>query len=114
MDDVLDLCGDQTGKQQAKDVVEHKLGNAAILVALRFMSSRKQAELRHILRSETVTQAMVARAKSLVNETPAESDCKDIALKYLEDAKKHLGVLKESTFKRELLKLADEIVVRSY
>jgi geranylgeranyl diphosphate synthase, type I len=114
MDDVLDLCGDRTGKQQAKDVVEHKLGNAAILVALRFMSSRKQAELRHILRSDTVTQAMVARAKALVNETPAESDCKDIAIKYLEDAKKHLDVLNESTFKRELLKLADEIVVRSY
>jgi geranylgeranyl diphosphate synthase, type I len=114
MDDVLDLCADQTGKQQAKDVVEHKLGNAAILVALRFMSPRKQAELKHILRSQTVTQAMVARAKSLVNETPAESDCEDIAVQYLEDAKKHLGVLKESSFKRELSNLADEIVTRSY
>lgn len=114
MDDVLDLCGDQTGKQQAKDVVEHKLGNAAILVALRFMSPRKQSELKRILRSKTITQAMVTRAKSLVNQTPAESDCKDIAVKYLEDAKKHLDVLKESTFKRELSKLADEIVTRSY
>jgi len=114
MDDVLDLCGDQTGKQQAKDVVEHKLGNAAILVALRFMSPRKQSELKRILRSKTITQAMVTRAKSLVNQTPAESDCKDIAVKYLEDAKKHLDVLKESTFKRELSNLADEIVTRSY
>jgi geranylgeranyl diphosphate synthase, type I len=114
MDDVLDICGDKTGKQQAKDVVEHKLGNAAILVALRFMTERKQTELKRILRSERVSNAMVARARSLVNETPAESDCKDIAVKYLEDAKKHLAVLKESTYERELSNLADEIVTRSY
>src|SRR6266702_4773158 len=31
MDDVLDICGEKTGKQQAKDIIEHKLGNAAIL-----------------------------------------------------------------------------------
>jgi geranylgeranyl diphosphate synthase, type I len=114
MDDFLDICADKTGKQQAKDVVEHKLGNAAILVALRFLSERKQAELKHILRSDRVSSAMVARARSLVNETPAESDCKDIAVKYLEDAKTHLAVLNESVYKRELSNLADDIVTRSY
>src|SRR6266699_3294050 len=32
MDDVLDICGEETGKQIGKDIVEHKLGNAVILV----------------------------------------------------------------------------------
>jgi len=114
MDDVLDICREQTGKQQAKDVVEHKLGNATILVALRFLSGRKQSELKRILRCERVTSAMVARARSLVSETPAESDCKNIAVSYLEDAKKHLGALKASSYMRELSNLADDIVTRSY
>jgi geranylgeranyl pyrophosphate synthase len=114
MDDVLDICGTQTGKQQAKDVVEHKLGNAAILVAMRFMSSRKRAELMAILGSERVSRAMALRARALVSETPAEADCREIALDYLVDAKKHLAVVKESTYRRELSNLADDIVTRSY
>ncbi len=114
MDDVLDIYQDKTGKQQAKDVVEHKLGNAAVLVALRFLSDRKQLELKRILRSERVTSTMVARARSLMGETPAESDCRNIALRYLEEAKKHLAVLKMSTYSRELSNLADDIVTRSY
>ena len=114
MDDVLDICMEKTGKQQAKDVVEHKLGNVTILVALRFLSERKQSELKRILRSEKVTGTMVARARALVSETPAESDCKTIAVNYLEDAKKHLGALKASSYKRELSNLADDIVTRSY
>src|SRR5206468_13114379 len=56
MDDVLDICGDNTGKQQAKDVVEHKLGNAAIIVALRFLSAKKGSELRRILRDRKSTR----------------------------------------------------------
>ncbi|MBO0888550.1 polyprenyl synthetase family protein [Candidatus Bathyarchaeota archaeon] len=114
MDDVLDICGDQTGKQKGKDVIEHKLGNAVILVALRFLSERKRSELKKILSSEKITSNMVARATALVEETPAEADCKEIAVKFLEDAKKHLGVLKESPYKHELSGLADKIAARSF
>ena len=114
MDDVLDVCADQTGKQQAKDVVEHKLGNAAVLVALRFLSAAKRLELLRILRTERVSRTMVNRARLLVNETPAESDCREIAMDYLEDAKKHLGVVKASSYREELSNLADDIVSRSY
>ena len=114
MDDVLDICGDKTGKQQAKDVVEHKLGNAAIIVALRFLSAKKRSELRKILSSERVSHKMVSRARALVNETPAETDCREIAVKYMEESKEHLTILKESSYRQQLSKLADEIVVRSY
>ncbi len=114
MDDVLDICGDDTGKQQAKDVVEHKLGNAAILVALRFLPEKKKSELKRILSSETVSAKMVSRARSFVGETPAEADCKEIAINYLEDAKKHLEALKDSSYRRDLSNLADKIVTRSY
>ena len=114
MDDVLDVCADQTGKQQAKDVVEHKLGNAAVLVALRFLSGSKRLELLRILRTERVSRTMVNRARLLVSETPAESDCREIAMDYLEDAKKHLEVVKASSYREQLSKLADDIVSRTY
>jgi geranylgeranyl diphosphate synthase type I len=114
MDDVLDICGEKTGKQQAKDVIEHKLGNAAILVAMRFLSRKDRQELNKIIRSERVSKQMVTRARSLVNKTPAERECKEIAMKYLEDAKTSLSVLKPSPFKDALSDLADQIVARSY
>jgi geranylgeranyl diphosphate synthase, type I len=114
MDDVLDICGEKTGKEQAKDIIEHKLGNAAILVALRFLSSREGQELKKIIGSEKVSKQMVTRARRLVNKTPAERECKEIASRYLENAKTSLSVLRPSRFKDALSDLANQIVARSY
>ena len=114
MDDVLDIGGRKTGKQQAKDIVEHKLGNAVVLVALRFLPEKKGRELRKILQTERIFGDMITRATSLIGGTPAERDCREIAIKYLEEAKKHLTVLKPTSYTRELSNLADEIVTRSY
>lgn len=114
MDDVLDICGEKTGKQQAKDIIEHKLGNAAILVAMRFLPQRKRLELTKIIGSERISKQMVAKAVSIVNMTPAEKECKEIAMRYLEDAKKSLSALKPSPFRDALSDLADQVVARSY
>src|SRR5207302_1057631 len=81
------------GKKIGKDVIEHKLGNAAILTALRYLPRNKKSEIFTTLRSEKVSQAMVMRARRLVMETPAEKDCREIAAKYLHEAKAHLSVL---------------------
>src|SRR5438552_17390303 len=114
MDDVLDICGEKTGKQQAKDIIEHKLGNAAILVALRFLARKDRQELKRIIASERVSKQMVKKARDMVNKTPAERECREIAMKYLEDAKASLSVLKPSPFKDALSDLADQVVARSY
>jgi geranylgeranyl diphosphate synthase, type I len=114
MDDVLDICGEKTGKQQAKDIIEHKLGNAAVLVAMRFLPRRERLELMKIIGSERVSKQMVTRAISIVNRTPAEKECKEIAMRYLEDAKRSLSALKPSPFRDALSDLADQVVARSY
>jgi len=114
MDDVLDIYGEKTGKQQAKDIIEHKLGNAAILVAMRFLPRREGLELMKIIGSERVSKKMVTRALSIVNRTTAEKECKEIAMRYLEDAKRSLSALKPSPFRDALSGLADQIVARSY
>lgn len=114
MDDVLDIFEEETGKQQAKDIIEHKLGNAAILVAMRFLSRKERLELMRIIGSERISKKMVARALSVVNRTPAEKECREIAMRYLEDAKNSLSVLKPSPFREALSDLADQVVARSY
>src|SRR5947208_15857106 len=50
MDDVLDICGQETGKEIGKDIIEHKLGNAAILTALRYLPLSKRSEILATLR----------------------------------------------------------------
>src|SRR5437870_3410892 len=114
LDDVLEICGEKTGKQQAKDIIEHKLGNAAILIALRFLSRKDREEFKKIIGSERVSTQMLKKARSMVNKTPAERECREIAMKYLEDAKASLSVLKPSPFKDALSDLADQVVARSY
>lgn len=114
MDDALDIFGEKTGKQQAKDIIEHKLGNAAILVAMRFLPRRERLELMKIIGSERPSKQMVTRAISILNMTPANRECKEIAMRYLEDAKKSLGALKPSPSKDALSELADQVVARSY
>ncbi len=114
MDDVLDICRNKTGKEKAKDVVEHKLGNAAILVALRYMSPRRKAEFLGILRARRVTRGLAERARWLVAGTPAEVECRGIAKTYLQRAKEHLAFVEEPEHRRSLELLAELVVAREY
>src|SRR3989442_8305894 len=113
MDDVLDICGEKTGKQQAKDIIEHKLGNAAILVALRFLARKDRQELKRIIASERVSKQMVKKARDMVNKTPAERESSEIARKYLEDTKASLAVFSTTPFKDALSVLEYQILARS-
>jgi geranylgeranyl diphosphate synthase type I len=114
MDDTLDICGGNTGKQQAKDIIEHKLGNAVILVGLKFMSGHDKRRLMTILGSKRVTSGMAAEARSLIMATPAETSCREIARSYSDRAKRSLSVLKDSLYRRGLEDLCDAMVYRSF
>jgi len=54
------------------------------------------------------------RARRLVMETPAEKDCREIAAKYLHEAKAHLSVLGKSVYRDGLATLSDAIVSRTF
>ncbi len=114
MDDVLDICGYETGKQKAKDVIEHKLGNAAILVGLRFLSPGERREFTRILRSRNVSKEMAEKARKLIAETPVEVACREVARTYLDDAKNQLSILRDSSYKESLLQLSDRFASRNY
>jgi geranylgeranyl diphosphate synthase, type I len=114
MDDVLDICGHETGKQLGKDIIEHKLGNAVILTAIRYLPPNKRSEILTALKSEKASQAMVMKVRQLVMETPAERDCREIAKKYLHEAKSHLSVLERSVYRDGLATLSEAIVSRTF
>jgi geranylgeranyl diphosphate synthase, type I len=114
MDDVLDICGQETGKQTGKDIIEHKLGNAVILTALRYLPRGKRSEILSTLGSEKVSRPMMMRARRLIMETPAEKDCREIAEKYLNEAKGHLSVLERTVSRDGLAMLSDAIVTRTF
>jgi geranylgeranyl pyrophosphate synthase len=57
---------------------------------------------------------MVMRARQLVMETPAEKDCREIAAKYLHEAKAYLSVLGKSVYTDGLATLSDAIVSRTF
>lgn len=114
MDDVLDICGQETGKQVGKDIIEHKLGNAVTLTALKYLPRRKKSTIFATLRSEKVSRAMMLRTRQLVMETPAERDCREIAERYLSEAKADLSTLKSSVYRNELARLSDAVVSRTF
>jgi len=114
MDDVLDIFGIETGKQKAKDVIEHKLGNAAILIAMKYLPTRQSHELMKILNSPRVSREMAAKSIELISKTPAELECKQVAENYLREAKGHLLVVPDSKYVASLADLADRVVTRSF
>lgn len=114
MDDVLDICAAQTGKQQGKDIIEHKLGNAVILSAIEYLPLKDRDQILKILASPRVSLRQVAITRRLVLKTPAESDCKEVAKKYLQVAKDHLSLLKRTQHSIALAELGDEIVSRNF
>ncbi len=114
MDDVLDIYGEKTGKQEAKDILEHKLGNAAILMAMKYLPREEKSELENILRTTRVSNRQAARAKQLTTKTPAELACRQVAAEYVREAKKHFSKLGKSRYLVSLSELGDRIIARTF
>ncbi len=114
MDDVLDIFGNATGKQSAKDIIEHKLGNVVVLIAMKFLPTEDRVELQRILQMEEVSPKLAEKARKIIGKTPAETASKDVAQGYLEKAKAQLTAFEDSEYARGLAALADEFVKRTY
>jgi geranylgeranyl diphosphate synthase type I len=113
-DDILDIFGEKTGKQRGKDIIEHKLGNAIIMLSFKEMNESTKMELLNILRKPRVDQTSVKKAIRLIETTNAKESAYKLATNYAEKGKKTLLVLPESKARRQLFDLADFIVNRLY
>jgi geranylgeranyl diphosphate synthase type I len=113
-DDILDIFGKKTGKQKGKDIIEHKLGNAIIMLAFKEMNKLKKNELYNILCKPEIGYNSVSEAIKLIDTTNAKRNAYKLARKYAEQSKKLLFILPETKARRQLCDLADFIVNRLY
>jgi len=113
-DDFLDIFGKRTGKEKGKDIIEHKLGNAAIISALEELSDSKAKDLRSILRSSRVKESKLKQALKLIDGTSAKTRTHRLAQKLVNEGKAKLKILPESSAKTALVQLADFISTRVY
>jgi len=116
VDDALDIFGDQAklGKQVGKDIVEHKLGNAAILLALEELDEEGRSRLLSVLRKEGVSEDDVSRAIETIRSTNSRTRAMEKAQEKVKLAKLALKTLPESSAKRKLIELADAFVKREF
>ena len=113
-DDILDIFGEKTGKQRGKDIIEHKLGNAVIMIAFREMEEASKKKLLDILRMPQVSDDSVKKAIKLIEKTEAKENSYKFAERYAEKSKKMLMILPDTTTREQLQFLADFIVKRLY
>lgn len=114
VDDFLDIYGEETGKARGKDIMEHKLGNIAVLYALEALPEEFKGRLLSILRMEEVSQEGLAEAFKLIDMTDARDRCRSLAFQLVEEGKRSLSPLPETEAKRSLMELADFIANRTY
>jgi geranylgeranyl diphosphate synthase type I len=115
-DDTLDIFGEETklGKKVGKDIAEHKLGNAAVLLALNELDADGKANLLSILRKEHVSQEDLSQAIELMRSTGCRDKALKIAAERVELAKRALHVLPDSDAKARLIVLAESFVSRQF
>jgi len=116
VDDTLDIFGEEAklGKKVGKDIAEHKLGNAAILLALDELDGDRREALLSILRKEDVSQGDIDRAIGLMKTTNCRDRAFSSAREKVEMAKKALKVLPQSHASRRLTELAESFVSREF
>ncbi len=115
-DDVLDVFGDVTrfGKEVGKDIKEHKIGNAVVLLALEELDVADRRTLLGILSKDRVDDADVRTAVDLISGTKARERAVGEARRYMEAALTSLRVLPDAERRRELEELATFVVFREY
>jgi len=73
IDDYLDIFGEETGKERGKDIVEHKLGNIAIIYALNELDEEGKRTLMNILSSIKVSSEDLRQALALIERTDSKN-----------------------------------------
>jgi geranylgeranyl diphosphate synthase type I len=114
IDDFLDIFGEETGKQKGKDIIEHKLNNAAIVYALSDMDKKQRRRFVKILQKKELTKSNIGEAMTILESTNTKGNVLQLANDLINDAKKSLKVLPESSAKDDLEELADFVAARLY
>ncbi|HCM36950.1 MAG TPA: polyprenyl synthetase family protein [Candidatus Wildermuthbacteria bacterium] len=113
-DDVLDICGVNTGKPRGQDIREHKLGNILIFFALKELPLKNKLDLTKILRMDSPGNEDIKKAIMLIETTSAKKKAVQQALWYESEAKRALAALPPSQSRLMLEEIVDFVGLREY
>lgn len=116
-DDIIDLFGSEkkTGKIIGGDILEHKLGNIVITLALKELKGEYREKLLRILSSKNVTKEDIREAISIISShTKAREKAEELRKRYVNKSIESLKDLPESEYKTLLISLAKFIERRDY
>ena len=116
-DDIIDLFGktEKTGKKVGGDIIEHKLGNAVVALALQELEEKYRDKLIEILRKEKISQDDLDEAINIIkNYSSAREKAEKLRKEYGRKAIESLSILPENKGKEYLVKLAGFISIRDF
>lgn len=113
-DDILDMFGDEKdfGKQIKKDIVERKLGNIVILLAMKEFSPEEKKKFLNILRKKKITDTDVKRGLSLIKKTKVREKAIKLEMNFTKKAEQSLAVLPQNKWNKVLQELTKFLVTR--
>lgn len=113
IDDYLDLFGkeEKFGKEIGKDIKEHKLSNALILLALEELEEKDKEQLLSILRKDSSSDE-INKGIELIKNTKAREKALKFAEERVKIAKTAINFLPDSNAKNFLNELADSVTKR--
>jgi geranylgeranyl diphosphate synthase type I len=115
-DDILDIFADEKefGKKVGKDIIEKKMSNYIIMLAIEQLDDNDKKFITDLLESpNAVTDADVAKVTELVEKTSAKSDAEKTAEYFIDKAMDALGKVPQNEATGYLGELAKFIVDRS-
>lgn len=116
-DDIIDLFGSErkTGKVVGGDIIEHKLGNVVITLALKELNGKYKDKLLRILRTKNVGKENVKEVIRIISSyTKAREEAEKLRKRYVNEAIKSLEKIPDSKYKTLLIELARFIETRDY
>ena len=116
-DDIIDLFGseERTGKTVGGDIMEHKLGNIVITLALEELKGNIREKLLNTLRSSDINKEKIKEAIEIISSySKAKERAEKLRKKYVSDALKSLNLIRDSKYKDLLIGLAKFIETRDY
>lgn len=114
-DDIIDLFGEEkkVGKKIGKDIIEHKLGNIALLLYIKSFPNEANKVL-NVLRRDHVEYSDVLNIIETMESKGVKEKAYSFGSSYVWKAKESLKILPDTDAKQKLLKLADLILYREY
>jgi len=113
-DDILDILGDEKkfGKKIGKDILERKLGNILILIAMAEFNLKEKEKFLGILRKKKIKSQDVAFGINLIKKTNAAEKAWKLEINFINKAKRDLAKLPQNKWNKILGELINFLASR--